>query len=587
MSVELKRGFVTDAVEAYAAGCDEEIDDAFMYWFYSLLFEVEYDEIPLDEVVDGAGERQIDLFRIAIDESKQTASIHLIQVKNTDGFSANVVSLMKAGLDFIFKSKREDFERIPNPNFVEKISNVRDAMGEFGNTSFDVHCYFVTLGDEADISDEAQQNATNVRNEYGESQVFGSFSYEFIGVNELNRLVNLRKNQNRIIDYDLPIIYDANRASIIEFDSAGVSSLLCTVSGKELSKLALTEPRDAVFDFNVRGNLGLGGQINKNIHASSIDKEKAKQFWFMNNGITMVCDEFDISRDPDSPLVKLKNLQIINGCQTTSSLRSAFEDDVLLDEVRLQLKIYASKDNQFVNNVVIATNNQNTINTRDLNANDEIQQLIQQKISEEFELLYERKRGEGKSENQSVSNVIKMEKAGQAYLAIFKRQPTVSRAQKYKVYSNELYDDIFGKSKPWQLAIAHELYRFCEARGRKAYRELKHDDPSRNILNYGVFHIARILWWVLENQAADDAAFLAKLKSPPELMKLIRQDDAEIQAAYERSRSLMQEVVEANNESLINLNNYFKKAQPQQDINKQLKGVLAAEPDEVLEAPAT
>jgi len=102
-------------------------------------------------------------------------------------------------------------------------------------------------------------------------------------------------------------------------------------------------------------------------------------------------------------------------------------------------------------------------------------------------------------------------------------------------------------------------------------------------LNYGVFHIARILWWVLENETAQNDSFSVKFKSPPELMKLIRQDDTQIQTAYDRSRALMQEVVDANNESLINLNNYFKKAQSQQDINKHLKSILTADLDEVLE----
>ena len=227
-----------------------------------------------------------------------------------------------------------------------------------------------------------------------------------MGVNELDRINNMRRNKGRNIDANIPIVYDANRPSIIEFDTAGVRSILCTVSGADLAKLAQIEPRDAIFDSNVRGNLGLGGQVNKSIYNTASNDGGAENFWFMNNGITMVCDDLSVVRDPDNPSVKVDNVQIINGCQTTSSIRSAFEDQKLSDKVKVQIKIYESKDQKFIDDVVIATNNQNSIGTRDLHANDEIQQLIQRKIEEDFGLFYERKRGEAKSAKIPKANVI-------------------------------------------------------------------------------------------------------------------------------------------------------------------------------------
>jgi len=157
--------------------------------------------------------------------------------------------------------------------------------------------------------------------------------------------------------------------------------LICTISGEELARLAQIEPRDAVFDANVRNSLGTGGRVNKGILSSATNPTEATRFWHMNNGITMVCDQFQLVRDPDKPMVKLTNLQIINGCQTTSTIRKAFEDDKLDPNVLVQLKVYASKDTDFVSNVVIATNNQNAIGTRDLYANDDIQKNIQLKIT--------------------------------------------------------------------------------------------------------------------------------------------------------------------------------------------------------------
>jgi hypothetical protein len=565
MSTAIKRGFIHDAIQSVAAEMEVCEDDAFMYWFYSILFDVDVDEIPEDEVVDGAGERQIDIFRTEVDDSNQSVHIHLIQVKNTQGFSANTVSLMKAGIEFIFLSKKSEYKENKNTRLLENIENARELIRQYGNNSVSVSCYFVTLGDEADIAEEAQANRRNILREFSDSGVFSSFEFHFIGVNEIDRINNLRRNSRRKINADLPIVYDANRPSIIEFDTGGVRSVLCTAKGSDLAQLAQIEPRDAIFDANVRGNLGLGGQVNKSIYSTATNAERSDSFWYMNNGITMVCDSLSMVRDPDAPKVRVENVQIINGCQTTSSLRSAFEDGELKDNVKVQIKIYESKDFNFVNNVVIATNNQNSIGSRDLHANDEIQHLIQRKISEDFGLFYERKRGEAKSAGVPKSNVIGLEKAGQAYLAIFKNQPTVSRAQKYKVYSPELYNEIYGKAQPWQLVAAHEIYRYAETKGRRAYRELAPDDPSRNILNYGVFHICRILWWVLVNELdmdpRDQAAAIA----------VAREENDQLEKAYARANTILYDVVVQNNESLINLNNYFKKAKSQQNINQYLQ----------------
>lgn len=565
MSVRIKRGFISDAIAASSDELGIREDDAFMYWFYSILFDVELEDVPSDEVVDGAGERQIDMFRLEIDDSKQSVNIHLIQVKNTSGFSANTVSLIKAGLEFIFFSPRDTYRATPNEKLLEKIENARQAIRQYGNNSVNVNCYFVTLGDENDISTEALENRDSILREFRDSSIFGSFGFHFVGANEIDRINNLRRNKGREINATIPIVYDANRASIVEFETAGVRSVLCTVAGVDLAKLAQTEPRDAIFDTNVRGNLGLGGQVNKSIYTSATDGPTSEHFWFMNNGITMVCDRLSLVRDPDEPSVKVENVQIINGCQTTSSLRSAFEDGKLSEHVKVQVKLYESKDQQFVENVVIATNNQNSIGSRDLHANDEVQQLIQRKIEEEFGLFYERKRGEAKSASVTKSDVVNLEKAGQAYLAIFKNQPTVSRAQKYKIYSQDLYEEVFTKSQPWQLAVSHEIHRYAEYHGRKAYRELDASNPSRNILNYGVFHICRIAWWVLVNELGADS------RDGKVLMNIARGDDGLLDTAYKRANEIMSEIVKENNESLVNLNNYFKKSQSQQNINQYLK----------------
>ncbi|MFS2317035.1 AIPR family protein [Maricaulis sp. D1M11] len=565
---DLKKTFIDDSVQEFAAQNTLTFDDAFMHWFYGLRFDLDEGELaPDDEVVDGAGERQLDIIRIDIDDAEQRAHIHLIQCKSSPNFSSNIVSLMKTGLDLVFKSPRSTYEMIGNVALKLKISEAREVMRKYGGSNISVTVYYVTLGDDLNIAPEAIQNRKIIEDEYG-AGFFDSFEFLFLGVHEINRISNLRRSANRRISYNLPIIYDANRASIVEFETAGVASVLCTVSGKELAKLAQEEPRDAVFDANVRGNLGLGGRVNKNIYASATSDQTASRFWFMNNGITMVCDRFSISRDPDNPGVNLENLQIINGCQTTSSLRHAYEQGDLSERVQVQLKVYASNDRAFVDGVVVATNNQNAIGTRDLHANDEAQALIQRRIQEDFGLFYERKRGEAKSQGIARSDVVDLEKAGQAFIAIFRRQPTVSRAQKYKVFTDEFYGSVFeNRNAPAQLVIAHEIYRLCESLGKLQMRWLDREHEDRSLFSYGVFHLARMVHWLIKNDEG-----LRDL-SDVELVTLLRRSDASVAGNHEKAVAILRTVISENRETFQNLNNYFKSTASQQHVNRHLQAL--------------
>ena len=67
--------------------------------------------------------------------------------------------------------------------------------------------------------------------------------------------------------------------------------------------------------------------MNSDIAATSSNVNESFMFWFFNNGITIVCDGCDIVDNADNPHMKLKNLQIVNGCQTSMTLAAMESDD--------------------------------------------------------------------------------------------------------------------------------------------------------------------------------------------------------------------------------------------------------------------
>ena len=148
---------------------------------------------------------------------------------------------------------------------------------------------------------------------------------------------------------------------------------MCTTTAKEIGRIVNDDSIGSIFDSNIRRFLGTRGAVNTDIKATCTSPQSSYLFWFLNNGLTAVCDGFDAVTDPDAPLIKVQNIQIVNGCQTASTLALAEREGGLTPDTRLLFKLYATNDPKLISQIVLTTNNQNKINSRDLRANDTVQ----------------------------------------------------------------------------------------------------------------------------------------------------------------------------------------------------------------------
>ena len=134
-----------------------------------------------------------------------------------------------------------------------------------------------------------------------------------------------------------------------------------------------------------------GRDIDKGINETI--RENPESFWLKNNGITIICDEFDI----DGKEVKLKNFSIVNGGQTTYMLhKSKFISET--QDFYLPCKIIKTEGenedekNLFSLEIAKATNSQKAIRPVDLKANSPEQVRFSQ-IMREAGIFYQTKRG--------------------------------------------------------------------------------------------------------------------------------------------------------------------------------------------------
>ena len=127
-------------------------------------------------------------------------------------------------------------------------------------------------------------------------------------------------------------------------------------------------------------------------------------FWLKNNGITIICDDFEI----DGKEVKLKNFSIVNGGQTTyllhKSTNISSENDLYLPCKIIKI-IGNTEDekNRFTLSIAKATNSQKAIKPVDLKANSPEQIRFSQAMRE-VGIFYQTKRGETVFFSLSITN---------------------------------------------------------------------------------------------------------------------------------------------------------------------------------------
>lgn len=187
-------------------------------------------------------------------------------------------------------------------------------------------------------------------------------------------------------------------------------------------------------------------------------------------------------------------MQIVNGCQTATALALAEKDGKLAPDTRVMLRIYETADAQLVDKIVLTTNNQNKISSRDLRSNDKVQIDMQEAFSK-YGLFYERKINQYGAQTPA-NRIVVNELVAQSYLGIVLKKPSDARRRKYKVWG-ELYDKIFSSEAVEPYVIAMLLHNIISAWLEDTKLTQDSNDLRRKIANNGVFHIARVgsyLW---------------------------------------------------------------------------------------------
>jgi hypothetical protein len=240
---------------------------------------------------------------------------------------------------------------------------------------------------------------------------------------------------------------------------------------------------DNLLNRNIRNYLGLNkNRVNSEIK-NTLMSDGRDNFYFYNNGITMICSKFFTNELQESNWkVRVDDLQIINGGQTCKTIQHTVNENPHIDysKAYVLIRLYelaGDGNDALVTDVTIATNSQNPVDLRDLRANDDLQIRLEAAISG-LGYSYKRKKDNTFS---SPEKTVLFSVAAESIYSIWKRKPFQARFKKTELFG-AFYDDVFSDINATQLLTAVFIYRFCDTQRKKI--DLRTDFPHIPYSNY-------------------------------------------------------------------------------------------------------
>lgn len=408
-----------------------------------------------DKSISGRSELQIDAYALIGTESSKVKQLHIFQYKlyANDSKSASPVELLNFATFVNNNFVHPEFLEKPSDN--EVVAEIKTKCDEFLKGRRDrriiVYCHYINNATGIYRNNEKEIN--NVLARFNADRQLLGFSIQVYGVKEILELA--REGKIQVGSESLELVNEGMYSYRLE-DNSKRESLglpkkvivgMCNVN--EFIRLQNKYHHNQLYAENIRLYLGDRGNVNKDIIAT-ITSSESLWFPYMNNGISIICDSLAIGNTNAAKHVQtftLENMQIINGCQTVNALYSAKYGENTRDNFRpanVMVRIYEINPSQtdFKMNIIKATNNQNSVKSYSLMANDPIQIRIAE-VLRKFNIIYDRK-GEGKN-IQGNQMIISMVNVALAYRAVylFMARSLRSGLGKSRVFQKAEYDKIF------------------------------------------------------------------------------------------------------------------------------------------------
>lgn len=370
-------------------------------------------------VVDGRGDGGVDA--IFTDPDSDNKDMVLVQTKYYKTISLDEVKdAIHKMIDFANDMENGHYE-IANENVRSRYLDVESEKQDSAKTVL----VFVTCAPRGKIRNDNCAKALGKDRDKFDLRVYFD--------KEICDEIREKEERRQSIEYDK--IGIDKPGNWLEYDEArivNVSALsIKTLFSRYKNNLLASNLR-----YYVKGKID--GDINKTIN------ENQKGFWYRNNGLTIVCEDYE----PSGKEIHLRNFSIVNGGQTTKLLSenanvNEKKDFFIPCKIIKAIGETNEKKANFLYEVAKATNSQKPIKPIDLKSNAP-EQLSFVRPLRDAGVCYLTKRGEKPSKGFSDPDKhTTLDQVAKLCLAGVFQLPARARNNTAKFFDNEYYDLIF------------------------------------------------------------------------------------------------------------------------------------------------
>ena len=347
-------------------------------------------------------------------------TLRLIQAKAVNSFAETPIDLVASSTARLLDlgQTEEHLQTLYSPALVERFSLFRRALQLLAirHPTTCIEFSYATRGDTDTMNSKVQQKAKDLEMDFSKTVTGATGVVSFFGADELWISVSAVPN------YTLQLTYRENATS--------GTSHVALVSLRDY--VAFLSDSDGnlnrhIFDWNVRdyqGNI----EINREIRFS-LEDEQAPDFWWLNNGVTIVCSKASIQ----GKTYTLDDVQIVNGLQTsytTFHALSAAQKEHPVFERTLLVRILQTEDPATRDRVIRATNRQTSVPEASLRATDATQRRIEAFFASN-DLYYDRRKNYYRNNGRPKDRIVGIPLLAQTVMAVGLSRPDDSRARPF------------------------------------------------------------------------------------------------------------------------------------------------------------
>lgn len=410
-----------------------------------------------ESIVDGGNDGGIDSILFFVDDKiiktveevedlqlnrKSEVEINIIQTKETSSIKERVFEKLLITLTDILDMTKtlESFDKAYNPELIDKISIMRKLIdtSSMETSNIKIKVIYVCMGNTEEVSDGVKRKMKNleegIRRRFSisncvETKIYGASELRslYLEPEETELTLKIQKSVNSVFLDEHNVAYLALVKLNDYFD------FITDDNGRI---------RENIFESNVRHFQG-GVTVNKNIK-NSLSNNKDIEFWWLNNGVTMIVNE--IVSLPTEKL-RLTNTQIVNGLQTTFCIYDIIKENRdITDERSIMIKILKVNNDRHIDKIISATNSQTEVRAAELRATDDLQRDIENYfIGKGF--YYDRRKNYYKNQGKKRSKIFTIAKTAQYIETLLFRSPNNAKSNPTSLLkSNANYKRIFNEN---------------------------------------------------------------------------------------------------------------------------------------------